>query len=328
MELRPSALPKLALCGQYQGKPHASAEAARGTIIDGAFRGHAMGLLDEWPDGITKADAYNITWATYELRELADGAHWTAADDECHLQIPGMPNGGTVDALCLDRRWSADIKTGQHRDYRAQMAAYALGGMERTGYDQWDTYIVWIDDPQIERITWTRHRAQAMVRQATDNVGMPPKVNDYCGWCAKSLTCPARVSTKDAALAAVDTLTVQDSGFLALLNDPERLGQFLAACQTLDDFRDAAKEKARQLLEAGEKVPGWRLQKPRASEYLEAKHLAQAVQNGVIGAGDAIRAQGSISVKKAQQVWSAAGAVFPEELVQRKVGQAPLVAVK
>ena len=73
MQLRPSALPKLALCGQYSGKPGASAEAARGTIIDNAFRAHAMGLLDEWPDSITPMDAQNIAWAIYELRELAQG---------------------------------------------------------------------------------------------------------------------------------------------------------------------------------------------------------------------------------------------------------------
>jgi hypothetical protein len=121
---------------------------------------------------------------------------------------------------------------------------------------------------------------------------------------------------------------VQDEGFLALLNDPDRLGQFLAACQTLDDFRDAAKAKVRELLEAGQRVPGWRLQKPRASEYIEAEHIAQAVEAGAIGAGDAIRAQGSMSLKKAQALWSAAGAVLPDEIVQRKVGQAPLVASK
>jgi hypothetical protein len=82
------------------------------------------------------------------------------------------------------------------------------------------------------------------------------------------------------------------------------------------------------MLECDIKVHGWRLQKPRASEYVEAEHVAQAVTNGVIGAGDAIRAQGSMSVKRAEALWSAAGAVLPDELVQRKVGQAPLVQAK
>jgi len=168
------------------------------------------------------------------------------------------------------------------------------------------------------------------VQAILDNVGTAPVQNDYCNWCAKSLTCPARVASKDSALVTVAGMapTVQDEAFLALLNDPDRLGQFLAACQTLEDFRDAAKEKARGLLEAGVKVPGWRLQKPRASEYIEAKDIAAAACDGVIGPIDAILAQGSISIKKAQALWSAAGAVLPDEIVQRKIGQAPLVACK
>jgi hypothetical protein len=194
----------------------------------------------------------------------------------------------------------------------------------------WTTHLLFCDQKQVVSKRWTYQEAHDLVQSVLANVGTAPTENDYCGWCSKSLTCPARVATKDKALVTVAGLapTVQDEGFLALLNDPDRLGQFLAACQTLDDFRDAAKEKARGLLEAGVNVPGWRLQKPRASEYIEAEHVAQAVTNGVLGAGDVIRAQGSISIKKAQALWSAAGAVLPDEIVQRKIGQAPLVASK
>jgi hypothetical protein len=168
------------------------------------------------------------------------------------------------------------------------------------------------------------------VQAILDNVGTAPKQNDYCNWCAKSLTCPARVASKDSALVTVAGLapTVQDEGFLAVLNDPDRLGEFLAACSTLDDFRDAAKEKARGLLDAGVKVHGWRLQKPRASEYVEAEHVQRAVEEGLIGVGDAIAALGGLSRKKAETLWSNAGHELPEWIVQKKIGQAPLVQAK
>jgi hypothetical protein len=115
---------------------------------------------------------------------------------------------------------------------------------------------------------------------------------------------------------------------MAILQDPERLGLFLRQCATLDDFRDAAKAKARELLEAKQDVPGWRLQKPRVSEYVDADHIAAAVERGEIGAGDAVRAGGALSLKKAEALWSAAGAVIPDEIISRKIGQAPLVAAK
>lgn len=314
MQLRPSALPKLALCGQYQGKPHASAEAARGTIIDGAFRSFATVRENEWPESLNEMERQSIRWAVRELDELADGAYWTATDEECHLDIEGMPNGGTVDALCLERRWSADIKTGQHHDYRAQMAAYALGGMERTGYDQWDTFIVWIDDPQIERITWTRKTAERTVAQAVAKVGQPPEVNDYCGWCAHELTCTARLALVEQAQA----VTTQDA-FLRLLEDPTRLGQFLTAAAVFEKFRDAAKETARELLEAGTLVPGWRLGKPRSSEQVALVDLWDA--NTELSARDLLAEAGTVTLKKAEAL---AGGAVAERLVKTTTTRAPL----
>jgi hypothetical protein len=272
-----------------------------------------------------------VRWAINQCISLGgarDGL--TTDEDRCRILTGGFEHRGTADGVAVRGRWLVDLKSGQIYDYRAQMAAYALGLMQQHFEQTWDTHLLFCDQRQVVTHHWTYATASELVRTVLANVGTPPKENDYCGWCSKSLTCPARVATKDKALVTVAGLapTVQDEGFLALLNDPDRLGQFLAACQTLDDFRDAAKAKARELLEAGQRVPGWRLQKPRASEYIDAEHVAQAVSNGVLGAGDVIRAQGSISVKKAQALWSAAGAVLPDEIVQRKIGQAPLVQAK
>jgi hypothetical protein len=330
MNIRHSALPKLALCGQYEGAPGTSPAAERGTKLDAAFR-HAW-TTGEFPDwDLPEEDADAVRWAINQCISLGgvrDGL--TTDEDRCRILTGGFEHRGTADGVAVRGRWLVDLKSGQIYDYRAQMAAYALGLMQQHFEQTWDTHLLFCDQRQTVIHRWTYATASELVRKVLANVGTAPVENDYCGWCAKSLTCPARVATKDKALVTVAGLapTVQDEGFLALLNDPERLGQFLAACQTLDDFRDAAKAKARELLEAGQKVPGWRLQKPRASEYVEAEHVAQAVSNGVLGAGDVIRAQGSMSVKKAQALWSAAGAILPDEIVQRKVGQAPLVASK
>jgi Protein of unknown function (DUF2800) len=329
MNIRHSALPKLALCGQYQGAPGTSPAAERGTQLDRAFRD--LWTAQDGPSRLNDVDDAAVRWAIDECHKLggiADGL--TAQEPLCKIKTPSITHIGTADGVAVGGRWLVDLKSGQVYDYTAQMAAYALGLMVEHGADYWDTHLLFCDQRQRVTTRWRREVAAAVVRDVLHNVGKPPQMNDYCGWCAKSLTCPARIASKDAALVTVAGMapTVQDEAFLSLLNDPDRLGQFLAACQTLDDFRDAAKEKARGLLEAGVKVPGWRLQKPRASEYIEAQHIAQAVEAGAIGASDAILAQGSMSLKKAQVLWSAAGAVLPDEIVQRKIGQAPLVQAK
>jgi hypothetical protein len=329
MKIRHSSLPKLALCGQYEGAPGTSAAAERGTQLDAAFR-HAWthGEFPNWD--LPEEDAQAVRWAINQCIKLGGANDLVTDEDKCRIRTRGIEHRGTADGVALKGRFSIDLKSGQIYDYAAQMAAYALGLMWEHFAGEWTTHLLFCDQRQVVTHRWTYTTASELVEKVLANVGTAPVENDYCGWCSKSLTCPARVASKDNALVTVAGLapTVQDEGFLALLNDPDRLGQFLAACQTLDDFRDAAKEKARGLLEAGVKVPGWRLQKPRASEYVEAEHVAQAVTNGVLGAGDVIRAHGSISLKKAQALWSAAGAVLPDEIVQRKIGQAPLVAAK
>jgi hypothetical protein len=241
-----------------------------------------------------------------------------------------MDHVGTSDGVALKGRWHMDLKSGQIYDYSAQMAAYALGFMEEHFEVEWTAHLLFCDQKRVITHHFTYDSAKEIVSGVLKNIGTAPKENDYCGWCAKSLTCPARVASKDSALVTVAGLapTVQDEGFLALLNDPIQLGKFLTACSTLEDFRDAAKAKVRELLESDVRVEGWRLQKPRASAYVEADVIARAVEEGLIGAGDAIRAGGSLSGKKAEALWSAAGHELPEHVVQQKIGQAPLMQAK
>jgi len=330
MKIRHSSLPKLALCGQYEGAPGTSPAAERGTMLDRVFRD--AWLTGELPWDLSEADTAAVQWALKQCIKLGGGAGGLTTDPKkCWVSTPGLDHRGAVDGVAVRGGFSIDLKSGQVYDYTAQMAAYALGLMTEHGAENWDTYLLFCDQQKLVSTSWTRASARAVVQAVLANVGTAPRENEYCGWCAKSLTCSARIKSADTALAVMDGIqpkTPQDQGFLMLLENPDRIGQFLAACNTLDDFRDAAKAKARELLKSGVDVRGWRLQKPRVSETVEAEHIAQAVQNGVIGAGNAILAQGAITLKKAQALWSAAGAVLPDEIVQRKIGQAPLVASK
>lgn len=329
MTIRHSALPKLALCGQYVGASGTSEAAARGNRLDALFR-HAWERGDFLERDIPEEDVEAVQWAVTQCHRLEGGVYGlTTAEEACKIKTPGLEHIGTVDGIAWRGGWSVDLKSGQMYDYAAQMAAYAMGAMTMAMDSEWTTHLLFCDQRQVVTHHWTYESAKALVDSVLANVGTAPRENDYCGWCAKSLTCGARIKSMTGALVPAQTAVTPDNdGFLALLNDPVRLGRFLAQCSTLDDFRDAAKAKARELLEAGYTVPGWRLQKARVTEYVEAEHIAQAVRNGAIGADDAILAGGSLSAKKAEALWNAAGAVMPDEIVARKIGQQPLVQAK
>ena len=329
MKVRHSSLPKLALCGQYEGSPGTSAAASRGTMLDEHFR-HAW-TTSEFPNrDLSEEDAQAVRWAINECLKLggiADGL--TTAEHQCRIFTAGIEHRGTADGVALKGRWLIDLKSGQVYDYTGQMAAYALGLMEVHFEQEWTTHLLFCDQQKVVTQHWTYTSARETVQAILDNIGTDPKENQYCNWCAKALTCPGRVQSQAIVLQTTEhAITPQDGSFLTLLDDPARIGLFLRQCATLDHFREAAADKARQLLEAGEQVPGWRLQKPRATEFVGAEYIAEAVEAGTIGAGDAIKAMGSLSAKKAEQLWSVAGAVMPENIVSRKVGKAPLVASK
>lgn len=329
MKIRHSSLPKLALCGQYEGAPGTSPAAERGTRLDAMFR-HAWERGEFLDRDVPEEDIEAVQWAVAQCHRLEGGVYGlTTAEDACKIETPGLEHIGTVDGIAWRGGWSVDLKSGQVYDYTGQMAAYALGAMAMAMDSEWTTHLLFCDQRQVVTKWWTFEAAKAVVEAALANIGTPPRENDYCGWCAKSLTCPARVQAQSLAVQTTEhAISPQDGSFLALLDDPERIGLFLRQCATLDHFRDAAKAKARELLESGHAVPGWRLQKARVSEYVDAEHIAAAVEAGAIGAGDAIRAGGALSLKKAEALWSAAGAVMPDEIVGRKIGQAPLVAAK
>jgi hypothetical protein len=209
-----------------------------------------------------------------------------------------MEHVGTADAVCVNGRWHADLKTGQIYDYKAQMAAYALGLMHQHLVDRWTAHVLFADQQKIVTYNFTYAEADDIVQAALKNVGTAPVINDYCGWCAHSLTCPVRVEANKQALA------VPTNEFPALLADPVRLGEFLTRCRTFDAFREAAETEARRLLGEGTNVPGWRLQKPRATEFVDAEVLIGAVRSGSLNACAVIRAQGSLSATKARKLWA------------------------
>jgi hypothetical protein len=328
MNPRHSSLPKLALCGQYEGTPGTASEAAqRGTMLDAAFR--QAWETSEFPE-LAEDDAVAVRWAINQCSILTrGGATLKIHEADCKSRNTLMQHEGTADGVSRNGKFHVDLKSGQIYDYEAQMAAYALGFMEEQFESQWTAYLLFCDQQRVVTHHFTYESAKAIVAGVLANIGTAPKQNEYCAWCSKSLTCPARVESYTAALVPAQSgITVQDQGFLDLLNDPERLGKFLTACSTLEDFRDAAKAKSRELLEAKQEVPGWRLQKPRATAYVEAESIVWAFEEGQIGGADAIRALGSISAKKAEALWSAAGHQLPERFIIQKIGQAPLVASK
>ena len=129
--------------------PVAGPAAARGTLLDGCFR--ELLSTGEMPrmEGLGEEDMQAVQWAAWTLRSMACGEEILSLDEHCRVETPGMEHIGTADAIVPGLLMSADLKTGQIRNYREQMAAYALGLMEMHFAGRWTCELLFCDQRQV-----------------------------------------------------------------------------------------------------------------------------------------------------------------------------------
>ena len=321
MTLRPSNLPKLAICACFEPNAEAGPAAARGTMLDGVFRRRLHG--DKSDDtAIAKDELDAVDWAIDTLRAIAGTANIITDEDRCKIECSGLT--GTADAWLPELGMSADLKTGQLRNYREQMAAYALGFMDATFRTEWTSHLLFCDQRQLVTHRFTYDEANALVTDVIarfHDATKEPVVCDYCSWCAKCDSCPARLELAAKAL----TPTEPAFNFEGILADNEKLGHFLTACAVLDDFRESAEEAAKKRLIAGDKIPGWKLSSRKAPEFVYHDAVGRYMDR--FGFGAVLGAYGNLSAAKFRELWAAkmpADTAFPEELIQRGAGSVSL----
>jgi hypothetical protein len=314
--LRPSNLPKLAVCPCYESNPVAGPAAERGTLLDTAFRAELLGLEERFVIAakLTADEIAAVSWSVSMVRAMSGRERVLAREDDCRVKILNLT--GTADAIVPTKLTHFDLKTGARRNYREQMAAYALGLMGTHFAGEWTAHLLFCDQREIETHKFTYEEAHAIVDQVVKSFHDPakqPNPCEYCSWCAKADTCPARLAMVG------ETLTVTEPGFDfdAVLSDPEKLGRFLAASAVVEDFRDRAKKIAAERIKTGGDVPGWKLVTRKGSEFVDCVTVGHHIQR--MGFGPVLAAYGNLSAAKFRDLWSErmpSEKAFPEESIK------------
>lgn len=176
---------------------------------------------------------------------------------------------GTPDVVCgnhlFDLKW-------RERDYAAQMAAYALMLMEDSGWDVVHVHVLYGERMRAERFTIDLVGAQLLVDAILANVASekPPTPCDYCGWCARRLTCPAL--TKVAKTVA-DGYSVEDkvhNWHPSEKPDAEQLAAMLyIARKVLKPWIESVEFHALEAItKQGLAIPGYELKTRKAREWV------------------------------------------------------------
>ena len=99
------------------------------------------------------------------MRAIAGTADIITAEDRCKIECLGLT--GTADAWLPELGMSADLKSGQLRNYREQMAAYALGFMDATFRTEWTAHLLFCDQRQLVTHRFTYDEAKALVTESS-----------------------------------------------------------------------------------------------------------------------------------------------------------------
>jgi hypothetical protein len=329
MNIRPSLLPKIAECACYESEAEAGAAADRGNEIDFHFRAILSSSGQEQAEAVAKAafaldeeSAESLTWAC-EMALLIAGDHKLIARDE-DLRIEACGMTGTADLACPAGQWSADLKSGQIRNYREQQAAYALGFMDKYFEEEWSVYLLFCDQREYVRLTFTREEAEKIVREQIARRADPQRVPspcDYCGWCANRFRCIPRLEQAMPLVPVVESETPEQA-FELILADNGKTVAFIKACKTIESLQEKAREVMKERLVAGKaeglKVPGISLVSKRGSQVFPAEELVEVAKK--LGPRKLLGELGPISKAKAEKLFTEAGLELPADKLIETAG--------
>lgn len=277
--------------------------------MDAALRlllqGDARGM-----EPLADADREAVRWAADKIMELAGDDAIEVREEELKMRTPGIEHTGTADVVCSSKGWVGDLKTGQIRDYHAQMAAYAWALMDQYFVNEWTAHLIFCDQKQVVSHKFTFIEAKEIVERIVAYARDPyrePRACEYCGWCRLQDRCPAVVAPVTNTLELVE----KEKGLSAirerLLSDPAKLGQFLADAQLFtNELITPLRDEAKKMLAANpEAIPGWQVSAVKGREHFDHIAIVRTAAAAKCGLDSVVLAMGGKMSGKDYRAWCA-----------------------
>jgi hypothetical protein len=284
-EISPSSLPKLAECALFEGASGTSAAAERGTAVDVAIRNLVAGGELEPMADVVGFDFSPIAYGVNELTRLAKGSFVETREEYLAMAVPGLSKLGTADAVCKAEKWVADIKTGQVRNYREQLAAYSLACMEDNFDTSWTAHVVYVDQKMNRSYDFSYEEAKQITQRTIDratSADAKPTPCEYCSWCKHYNNCHAIVRQAESAIALIPDINGNsiDAIRQRILATAESMGAFAKEWKLAEkEIAEPVMGHLKTRLENGDEVPGWKLTSMSGRKFVETDAIAKASQN-------------------------------------------------
>lgn len=273
MKHRPSSLPALKQCPRFEGDSEERDFTAAGTLRHEALK--SLLLQTGQPDS-----------AALLSDEDVDAVHW--AFDYIKLNAPTGENAfvevkrqwtgagfrdreGTPDVTCGDQLF--DLKW-RVRDCEAQMADYALAMFEADcNLTTVQCHVLFAESRFVQRYTFTQAAAELITGEILDRADdetLPPVACDYCGWCAKRLTCSAIMGQAVTVAHGYSDDPAIKTWHPSKMESPEELAFALTVWRTcLKKWGDSIEHHALEAVrKRGMMLPGYALKTESGGSYI------------------------------------------------------------
>jgi hypothetical protein len=266
---RPSAASKLELCTKFEALVAANKRSQAGTeghkYFAEVFRGHKT------IDQISSIWRKRARWAVRTQKQHCPHILGVEETLDLYDEDEQWLTEGTVDLWGRNdfgRLVVLDWKPGQYMDHSAQGTVYGLMAMDRLGEEEVQVVTGYYGTEQVrsDLVSYSvaSRRVNTLIERLRGERGPEiHEVNEWCSMCQlKTAGCPAWEEHRQRLLSTPGMPAELGLELAAIKSDPERLGSFIVTKKRFDSLIEAhgLEEEAKRLLEAGEKVPGLKLQ--------------------------------------------------------------------
>lgn len=263
--LSPSSLPMKAVCNHFVSGPAGKAAEAgveQHKALEQAFKGEPItGAFDV-------GTIENLEWAFAAIKNTFAGYGVAAEDIESEIEVTITDDDlneltfGTVDAGArVDGAFGVigDYKSGEIRNYREQMEAYAVGFMQKYGLRECDAFIFFGRFRKVARYHFEIESAMESLTTLISRIQNPGPAMacEYCSWCAGAVDCPEIIKQVEMVLSTtkpvIDVIDPKTA-------TPEQLSAMMDATYYVETWAEKVAAEVKSRLVSGLAVPGFRLQ--------------------------------------------------------------------
>lgn len=219
----------------------------------GAVRHNALTRLlnddFDWDSDLSDEESSEgIEWAAAYIKDHNPAAAPLICEQKMSLMADDFSTimSGTPDVRCgtilFDLKW-------RERDYTAQMAAYALMMMQEMDVDEIYAHLLFGAPQRSRVIIFNRATASEIVFGLLARANAPdtkPTPCDYCGWCAKVLTCPAHIQRVKAIEAGREDWKPEQFHASKVV-DATEMGKMLRLARQVNKWCKAVEHHAKEM---------------------------------------------------------------------------------